>query len=102
LVPVRYREPIAYPWTKPFHEGLEKAVCCGRHDERVVSPIDNEVDAFFTWRPETKAYPAVLERGAVRPFHCCVFRFAGPASSSFNRQQQIPARRKVPEKVAAR
>jgi hypothetical protein len=102
LAPVRYREPIANPWPKPFHEGLEKAVCRGRHGERIVSPIDHEVDAFFTWRPETKAYPTGLERGAVSPFHCYVFRLARPGSSRFNRQQQIPARRKVPGKIAGR
>ena len=88
LTPARQREPIARARAKSFHEGFEEAILSRSHGERRVPSLDHEVDLRLRRRPETKPYPVSLERGAVRPFHSAVFRFAvgtDPFQSALNK-----------------
>ena len=108
LTPARQRESVARARAKSFHEGFEETILSRSHGERGVSSLDHEVDLSLRRGPETKSYPVSLERGAVRPFHSAVFRFAagidpfqspltsirGPCSSRkrFSAQKRATAR----------
>ena len=76
--PTGQRKHVARARRQAVHEDFEESAPIRRHRDGIVA-VDQQRDLIFLWGPETKAYPAFLERRAVRPFQHAVFHSRQPA-----------------------